>query len=137
MTVNAAVGVSNQVNAAVNQFVTNFQTAFMPQIIKLYAVGDISQLQRLINRSSRFSFLLLFALACPLMLNIDIVLNLWLKNVPEHSSAFCILILIYSLIEAMSKPVGLAIHATGQVKKIQHSHEHSIVYEYSVFICLP
>lgn len=117
VTVNAAVGVSNQVNAAVNQFVTNFQTAFMPQIIKLYAVGDISQLQRLINRSSRFSFLLLFALACPLMLNIDIVLNLWLKNVPEHSSAFCILILIYSLIEAMSKPVGLAIHATGQVKK--------------------
>ena len=57
VTVNAAVGVSNQVNAAVNQFVTNFQTAFMPQIIKLYAVGDISQLQRLINRSSRFSFL--------------------------------------------------------------------------------
>ena len=114
--VNAAVGVSNQVNAAVNQFVSNFQTAFMPQIVKLYAIGDISQLQRLINRSSRFSILLLFALACPLMLNIDFVLNLWLKNVPEHSSAFCILILIYSLIEAMSKPVGLAIHATGKVK---------------------
>lgn len=116
VTVNAAVGVSNQVNAAVNQFVSNFQTAFMPQIVKLYAIGDISQLQRLINRSSRFSILLLFALACPLMLNIDFVLNLWLKNVPEHSSAFCILILTYSLIEAMSKPVGLAIHATGKVK---------------------
>ena len=114
--VNAAVGVSNQVNAAVNLFVSNFQTAFMPQIVKLYAIGDTCQLEGLINRSSRFSILLLFALACPLMLNIDFVLNLWLKNVPEHTSTFCIMILTYSLIEAMSKPVGLAIHATGKIK---------------------
>lgn len=116
VTVNAAMGIANQVNSAVNQFVSNFQTAFMPQITKLYAKGDLVQLRQLIYRSSRFSFFLLFALACPLMLNIDFVLKLWLKTVPEYSSVFCILILIYSLIETMSKPVGLAIHATGQVK---------------------
>lgn len=114
--VNAAVGISNQVNSAVNQFVSNFQTAFMPQIIKLYAAGDMEQLQKLIDRSSRFSFILLFAIACPLMLNINFVLKLWLKNVPEYAPAFCILILIYSLIEAVSKPIGFAIHATGNVK---------------------
>lgn len=114
--VNAAAGISNQVNAAVNQFVTNFQTAFMPQIVKLYAVGDTFQMCKLINRASRFSFFLLFLLAFPLMLNIDFILELWLKNVPKHTSVFCILILIYSLIETMSKPVGLAIHATGRVK---------------------
>lgn len=116
VTVNAAMGISNQVNSAMNQFVSNFQTAFLPQITKLYAIGDIEQLRKLIDRSSRFSFLLLFALACPLMLNMDFVLKLWLKNIPEYSSVFCILILIYSLIEAMSKPVGYVIHATGRVK---------------------
>lgn len=116
VTVNAAMGISNQVNSAVNQFVSNFQIAFMPQITKLYAIGDIEHLRKLIDQSSRFSFLLLFVLACPLMLNIDFILKLWLKTVPEYSSVFCILILIYSLIEVVSKPVGLAIHATGQVK---------------------
>lgn len=116
VTVNAAVGISNQVNAAVNQFVSNFQTAFMPQIIKLYAAGDMGQLHKLINRSSRFSFLLLFALAFPLILNIDFVLELWLKDVPEYASTFCILILIYSLVDAISKPIGFVIHATGKVK---------------------
>lgn len=116
VTVNAAMGISNQVNSAVNQFVSNFQTAFMPQITKLYAIGDIGHLRKLIDQSSRFSFFLLFVLACPLMLNIDFILKLWLKTVPEYSSIFCILILIYSLIEVISKPVGLAIHATGQVK---------------------
>ena len=113
---NAAVGVCNQVNVAVNQFVSNFQTAFTPQIVKLYAIGDLPKLQRLLNRSSRFSFLLLFAVACPLILNIDFVLKVWLKTVPEHSSSFCALILVYSLIEAISKPIGLSIHATGRVK---------------------
>jgi O-antigen/teichoic acid export membrane protein len=116
VTVNAAMGIANQVNSAVNQFVYNFQTAFVPQITKLYAKGDTEQLRQLIERSSRFSFFLLFALACPLMLNVDFALKLWLKTVPEYSSVFCILILIYSLIEAMSKPTGHVIHATGQVK---------------------
>ena len=83
VTVNAAMGISTQVNSAVNKFVSNFQTAFMPQITKLYAIGDFEHLRKLIGQSSRFSFLLLFALACPLMLNIDFVLKLWLKTVPE------------------------------------------------------
>lgn len=114
--VNAAMGISNQVNVAVNQFVSNFQTAFMPQVIKLYAVGDMPQLRILTNRASRFSFLLLFALACPLMLNVDFVLCLWLKNVPPHATTFCVLVLVYSLIESVSKPVGFVLHATGRVK---------------------
>jgi O-antigen/teichoic acid export membrane protein len=116
VTVNAATGIANQVNTALNQFVSNFQTAFVPQITKLYAQGDFAELRQLIYRSSRFSFFLLFALAGPLMLNMNFILNLWLKTVPDYSSAFCTLILIYSLIEAMSKPVGYAIHAAGQVK---------------------
>lgn len=116
VTVNAAMGIANQVNNAVNQFVSNFQTAFVPQITKLYAMGNFVELRQLVYRSSRVSFFLLFALACPLMFNMDFVLKLWLKTVPEYSSIFCMLTLIYSLIEAMSKPVGYIMHATGQVK---------------------
>lgn len=116
VTVNSAMGIANQVNAAVNQFVSNFQTAFVPQITKLYSMGNLTELRQLIYRSSRFSFFLLFALACPLMLNMDFILKLWLKTVPEYSTSFCTLTLIYSLIEAMSKPVGYTMHATGQVK---------------------
>lgn len=116
VSVNAAMGIANQVNNSVNQFVSNFQTAFVPQITKMYAQNDILQLRQLIYRSSRFSFFLLFAITFPLMMNMDFVLNLWLKNVPEYTSIFCILTLIYSLIEAMSKPLGYTMHATGQVK---------------------
>ena len=39
--VNAALGISNQVNSALMSFVSNFQTAFKPQITKSYANNDL------------------------------------------------------------------------------------------------
>ena len=50
------MGISAQVNSAVNKFVSNFQTAFMPQITKLYAIGDFEHLRKLIGQSSVFLF---------------------------------------------------------------------------------
>ena len=40
VTVNAAVGVANQASMAIYGFVSNFQIAFNPSIIKSYAIGD-------------------------------------------------------------------------------------------------
>lgn len=37
LTANAAFGISNQVSSAIYGFVSNFQLAFNPQIVKLYA----------------------------------------------------------------------------------------------------
>ena len=40
VTVNAAMGLANQVNSMVYTFVSNFQTAFKPQIVKSYAAKN-------------------------------------------------------------------------------------------------
>lgn len=117
--VNAAMGIANQVNVALNNFVANFQTAFRPQIVKLYASNCSGDLFTLINQTSRFSFYLLYVLALPLIFNMDYVLNLWLKEVPEYAVSFCQLILIYSLIESISGPLWMAIQATGRIKVYQ------------------
>lgn len=118
VTVNAAMGIANQVSAAINQFVINFQTAFRPQIIKSYAENDIKYLYRLICRSSKFSFLLLFFVICPILFKTDFILNLWLgENVPLYTTNFCRLILIHALIESLSAPLWIAVQATGKIKK--------------------
>lgn len=46
--VNAARGVAVQVQGAVVQFSTNFQTALNPQITKSYAIGDFIYMHNLI-----------------------------------------------------------------------------------------
>lgn len=54
--VNGAIGIANQVSNAVNQFVSNFQIAFNPQLIKSYASKDFVYLNKLTLFSAKFSF---------------------------------------------------------------------------------
>ena len=119
VTVNAAMGIANQVNNAVYSFVSNFQTAFKPQLVKSYAVGEKEEFNNLIIRSAKFSFYLLWIIVLPLTLNLDFVLQIWLKNVPAFSIGFVKLILIYSLFESINGPLWLAVQATGKIKKYQ------------------
>lgn len=117
--VNAAMGIASQVNGAVNQFVSNFQVAFRPQIVKLYASGQLNQLRSLIMNTSKYSFLLLFGIVCPIIFNMHFILKLWLGNVPEYATEFCILMLVYALLESLSAPMWMTIQATGNIRTYQ------------------
>lgn len=116
LTANAAFGISNQVSSAIYGFVSNFQLAFNPQIMKLYAQKATDTLNKLVLRTSLFSFYLLLIIAVPLILNMDTVLQLWLKNVPEYTAAFCTLMILFNLIDAIQAPLWIAIYATGNIK---------------------
>lgn len=117
--INAAMGIANQVNAAIYQFVSSFQTAFNPQIIKSYAAGDKNYFINLILNTSRYSFLLLFFLALPVYLCTPDILQIWLGSVPEHAVEFCRLMLIFSLIDAIQGPLWVSAQATGRIRNYQ------------------
>src|SRR5690606_24692323 len=78
--VNAAYGITNQVFSAVNMFVSNFQLALNPQIIKSYSQGNIEQSHYLISQGAKFSFFLMLIIVTPILLNTDYILNFWLKT---------------------------------------------------------
>ena len=117
--VNAAMGIANQVNAAVYQFVSSFQTAFNPQIIKSYAAGDRTYFISLIMNTSRYSFLLLFLLALPIYICCPEILSIWLGTVPEYAVEFCRLMLLFLLIDAVQGPLWVSAQATGKIKNYQ------------------
>lgn len=117
--INAAQGVANQVSGTVASFVSNFQMASNPQIIKSYAADDMDYMTNLVIRTSKFSFFLLFILTLPIVLEIDYILKLWLKLVPDYTAIFTILILINALIDTISGPLMAAIAATGKIKVYQ------------------
>lgn len=118
--VNAAKGVASQVSVSVNGFVSNFQTALNPQIVKNYAMGERREMEKLVFRGLKFSFFLLFFIALPLMLNLEPVLGVWLKEVPEHSAAFILLIMVDTLAGTLSgSPLMTSIAATGKIRNYQ------------------
>lgn len=117
--VNAAQGVANQVYSAINSFVSNFQMASNPQIVKSYASNDNEYMMNLIIRTSKLSFYLLFILTLPVLLEIEYILKLWLKIVPDYTAIFTVLILINAWVDSVSGPLITAIHATGKIKFYQ------------------
>lgn len=113
--VNAAMGIANQVNGAVSQFVSGFQQSYAPQIVQSY-VADRNYFLKLLFVATKFSFLLMLFFGLPVIVNIDFLLGIWLKEVPQWSNDFAIWILIYGLIGTMANPLWSAIVATGKIK---------------------
>lgn len=114
--VNAAMGVSTQVYSAVNSFVTNFQTAFNPQITKSYAAGEKTEFFNFVFSTSRLSFCLMFVLGLPVIAGCSDILHLWLTDVPDFSVQFTQLMLVFCMIDALSGPLWVSAQAVGNIR---------------------
>lgn len=117
--VNAARAIAVQVQSVLSGFTSNFQMALNPQLTKSYAKGDLGRVHELVILSSKFSFFLLFFLSLPVVFEANIILRLWLGQVPEHSVNFFRLIVCTSLLYTLSNPIVTSVNATGDLKKFQ------------------
>lgn len=105
---NTINGIANQVNGLASMFVSDFTISYKPQITKRYAAGDYDSLVPFIWRCSKFSFLLETIIAIPLLLYIEPIIIIWLKNVPGNTFIFIRLIIIFSLLQTLSTPLNTA-----------------------------
>lgn len=115
--VNAARGIASQVDIAIMQFVNSFTTAINPQITKAYATNDMDYLFQLVCRGAKYSYFLILFFAVPFILETDVILTLWLKNVPEYTAVFVRLAIIASISNVMGNTMMTSALATGDVKK--------------------
>jgi len=115
----SARAMAYKVYATIQQFVDNFFLAVKPQIMKSYSEGDIAGMSKLVCQSSRFSYFLMFAIALPLMLETDSILNVWLKDVPEYTVLFTRLVIVNALIDTMAGPLATAMQAYGRIRNYQ------------------
>lgn len=119
VTANAAMGVASQVNSAVVTLTNNFQTAFNPQITKAYTLKDNEYLIKLINYTSKFSYIILMLASLPIAFNIDVILQIWLGIVPDYTEIFCVLILCNSMLNALSAPLNFTVLSSKNIKWFQ------------------
>ena len=133
---NAAMGIANQVNAAVTQFINSFQTSFRPQIVKAYARGDHEYMRSLVFSTSKISFLLVCVPALIIIVNAPVILSVWLTEVPDYTVSFCRLITVCCVIDAVSGPYNCAILATGNIRAYQIALTISALVELMLYYIL-
>lgn len=117
--VNAARGIALQVSGTIQSFVSNFQIAAGPQIVKAHVSGEISQGHSLILKTCKMSFFLLMIFAIPVLLECDFVLKIWLGDVPPNAGVFLRIIILQGLIVTSAQPMFQALMATGDIRAHQ------------------
>lgn len=116
---NAAVGIANQVRGMIAQFVNGFQQALNPQLVMSHAEGSKDRQFDLIYKSSKFSYYILIALAFPVFVNLDYLLNFWLGEVPNYTTEICYFVIGVQIIECLASPLYTTIFAVGNIKTYQ------------------
>jgi len=116
---NAAYGVSQQIISASSLFTNNFLAATTPQITKYMAAGKMDFFYDLVIRSSKFCFLLSFVFMAPLAMQMDFVLNIWLKEVPDYAEILCQLGILNTIVCSITTPIWHAITSTGRIKRFR------------------
>ena len=135
--VNAARGIAFQVQGAITQFSGNFFAAVRPQIIKLYTIGNIKDMLKLVYRSSCFSYYLMWIISLPICLEAKYILTLWLGNFPEHTINFLILTIVLCLIQTIKSPRSTIYHAAGKLKFVNLTVGSILCMAFPIaYICL-
>lgn len=118
--VNAARGVAYQVSGALQGFVTSLSLAAKPQMVQSFATGDSYRTMKLMYTMSKLSFIFLYVLSIPVILNIDYILQLWLGDVvPEHAANFVVLVIVTNFMNNLNAPLSNVVYATGKMRNYE------------------
>jgi len=115
-TIVAARAIAIQVVSFTNIFAQSFNTALYPPIIKSYAENKKIEMHQLVFDGSKLTFFLMWILLLPIILKIEFLIDIWLKNAPAETYLFAQLALLESLIFAISMPLTTAARAPGNMR---------------------
>ncbi|MBU2916048.1 MATE family efflux transporter [Reichenbachiella agariperforans] len=116
---NAAYAISLQINTKIRFFSSSLLQVLNPQIMKSEGAGDRGRMLRLSMMASKFAFLLIAMICIPLMFEMNIILGVWLKEVPENAAIYGQLTLLAILINQITIGLQSAVQAIGRIKYYQ------------------
>lgn len=129
--VNAAYGIGMQLSGYFSFLSSSFVTAVGPQLMKAEGGNNRQHMLYLARFQSKISYLLLGVVAIPAIFEIDEILRIWLKEVPDYTALFGIMFLASALVDQLTSGLGSAIQATGKIER------YSIVAYTPKFLILP
>ena len=114
---NAAQGVAHQLNGQLSSFSITMLKALNPIIVKNAGARDIISMNNITIAGCKFSSLLIAFFAIPFILEMPFILQIWLKEIPKWTIAFCEFQLIHTLVCQIANPIATAVYAQGDIKE--------------------
>ena len=115
---NAALGISGQLNGMLLVFSNNMLKALNPVIVKKEGEGNHARMIDYSYTGCKFSFLLFAVFCLPCFVEAPYILKLWLKNYPEWTVLFVRYQIVRTLLEQLTITLGISLSATGKIKEV-------------------
>ncbi len=115
VTLNATMGIANQVKTAVTSIARSVQVASNPQLVQHCASNRKDAFEKLLARATFFAMFFVLLIGIPIVENTWSVLELWLRIVPPNSVMFVRLMILFCFFYAVFEPLKDAIQATGHI----------------------
>lgn len=117
--VNSALAVAYQLEQFSVTSVNRITNAAAPQITRNYSGGNTDRSLDLVYKTSRFMALLMTVIVSCAYVEIDFLLGLWLKDVPEGAVTFTKWTLLSALVRSFMGGTQTLEQATGKIKWFQ------------------
>lgn len=129
---NVAFAIAQQINNAFGTLANCIVLALRPPMIKAYAEEDKDYMNSLFSLSNKILFYILLVVSVPIILEMDTIMSLWLKDaVTEQTVLFARLMIVFVVIMAMNNPITIIIYAIGKIRRY-HTTVESVT-----LLCLP
>lgn len=116
---NTALGIANSMMSYIQLFANNVVQPMLPQITKSYASGNVKRTNELLLMSTKFAFLFMFIISIPFLTEPEVLIRLWLGEVPPYCVDFLVLLIIDNLVLSLNSGVANVVFASGKVKWYQ------------------
>ena len=113
---NAAYGISQQINNALNILSLGVTSSMSPILMKAAGEKNYEKMLYMMRTMAKLSFFSISIFSIPAMFEMPYILELWLKVVPEGSAMYGRLIIILVLVVLLSSGMQNVFVAIGKVK---------------------
>lgn len=112
---NASMNIANTVAGQTQTLSGALLSSFYPAIISARGAEDWNRMYSLVYKVCKLGTSLVLIIAIPLMLEVDEVMILWLKNPPAQSAFLCVWLMIVIILENMTTGLYIVISANGRI----------------------
>ena len=117
--VTASFSIGSTVSCEAAALTGALHTAFAPAITTAYGEGDWVRVRAMAYQACKFGTLLTLLFAIPMGLEMDELLQIWLKDVPQWANGICLVMLAVVVVEKLSLGHIIGVNASGKVARFQ------------------
>ena len=117
--INSSLTISNRVYSQTDSLAASLRTAFAPAITNAYGAKEYDKVKDYAVKTNKIGAILAMIMGIPISLEIDKILEIWLKEPPAYTSNFCLFIIISLLIDKTTGGYMLAVSASGRIALYQ------------------